>query len=263
MNIALIIGCARSGTSILGELIGSHPDVKYIFEAHSVWERAGYGENESHRLTDAHATPRVVSAIREWFSGQRDLRAVLVEKNPRNTLRIPFIRRIFPEAKIIHIIRDGRDVACSLVPGIGGTEWMHLKPQTWKTLFHEEPIIRCALTWREVVRTALNDLIQVPHLMVKYEDLVTAPERVTADILNYLELSASLRVQEFCQLIKNPTQDSYHASHSKRWYRDDHVVRVGRWKENMDLKDQGRVKQLLENMLRELGYIDESIKISP
>ena len=38
-----IIGCARSATSILGELIQSHPDVKYIFEASSIWETAGAG----------------------------------------------------------------------------------------------------------------------------------------------------------------------------------------------------------------------------
>lgn len=47
-------------------------------------------------------------------------RRVLVEKNPRHTLRIPFLKAIFPDAKIIHIVRDGRDVTCSLVPGCGG-----------------------------------------------------------------------------------------------------------------------------------------------
>ncbi len=59
MNIALIVGCARSGTSILGELIASHPEVKYIFEAHHIWEIAGLGENESHCLLKEHATPDV------------------------------------------------------------------------------------------------------------------------------------------------------------------------------------------------------------
>ena len=36
MNLAFVVGCARSGTSILGELIASHPEVNYVFEAHSV-----------------------------------------------------------------------------------------------------------------------------------------------------------------------------------------------------------------------------------
>jgi adenosyl cobinamide kinase/adenosyl cobinamide phosphate guanylyltransferase len=72
VNCTFIIGCARSGTSILGELIASHPQVKYIFEASHVWEWGGMGVNESHRLTAQHATTSVKKQIREWFESQAD-----------------------------------------------------------------------------------------------------------------------------------------------------------------------------------------------
>ncbi len=62
--------CSRSGTSILGELIASHPDVKYLFEIHQIGEITGLGENESHRLTEEHATPDVMKSVREWFGTQ-------------------------------------------------------------------------------------------------------------------------------------------------------------------------------------------------
>src|SRR5437899_898479 len=104
MNIALIIGCARSGTSILGELISSHPDVKYIFEPHDIWEFAGCGLDGCHRLTAEHATPEVIDRIRDWFRQQQADAPLIVDKTPRNTLRVPFVRAVFPEAKIIHII---------------------------------------------------------------------------------------------------------------------------------------------------------------
>ena len=57
MNIAFIVGAARSGTSILGELVAAHPDVNYIFEVHSIWELAGEGIDNSHRLNETHSTP--------------------------------------------------------------------------------------------------------------------------------------------------------------------------------------------------------------
>ncbi len=45
MNVqyAFIIGVARSGASILGELLASHPQVSYVFEAHRIWELGGMG----------------------------------------------------------------------------------------------------------------------------------------------------------------------------------------------------------------------------
>jgi hypothetical protein len=212
MNIAFIIGCARSGTSILGELIADHGEVKYIFEANHMWELDGLGVNESHRLTAEDASVTVTKRIRQWFEEQKGLACLLVEKNPRNTLRIPFILKIFPEATIIHIIRDGRDVACSMVPGCGGTEWRHLKPPSWNELLSSHKgVVRCALTWREVVTLALRDLKHVPHLQVKYEEMVKHPCDVARKILNYLKLRQDTAVMEFCDNIQDRTAGSYHA----------------------------------------------------
>jgi len=257
LSLALILGCARSGTSILGELIASHPQVTYLFEAHATWELAGLGENESHRLTETHAVPAAVSRIRDWFKAQRGSRPWLVEKNPRNTLRIPFLRAVFPEAKIVHIVRDGRDVACSLVPGIGGDHWSHLKPPSWRELSTEYTgVVRCALAWKEIVEIALADLACAPHHTVRYEDLVTQPESVARQLLRYLGIHEDPAVFEFCRRISNFPESSYHAQHQVRWSRDDHHARIGRWREwtgepseNMD-----RVQELLHGTLTRLGY---------
>ena len=173
MNIALVLGCARSGTSILGELIGSHPDVRYKHEAHSIWNKAGLGENESHRLTAEHATDKIKRKIRRRFEFEKGQANLFVEKCPRSVLRSPFIREIFPEAKLVHIFRDGRDVACSLLPGIGADEWKHLKPPNWQQLFEQEKgIIRCAKAWNTIIDIALADLADVPHLAIQYEKFV-------------------------------------------------------------------------------------------
>lgn len=109
-----IIGAARSGTSMLGEIISHHPALAYWLEPKYIWR---YGNPRS--PTDAReadeATPRVAAYIQRRLvsytrrhGGQRCL-----EKTPSNTLRVTFMNRIFPQALFLHIVRDGRDVAFS------------------------------------------------------------------------------------------------------------------------------------------------------
>jgi hypothetical protein len=71
-------------------------------------------------LTAADATPKVKSYIRRRFAEyveEKGANRILV-KSPADTLRVPFIREVFPECQIVHLLRDGRDVALS-----AQTEW--------------------------------------------------------------------------------------------------------------------------------------------
>ena len=255
LRIGLIIGCARSGTSILGEAVAAHPDVNYIFEAHEVWEKGGEGPNRSHRLTSAAATPAVTADIRGWFDRQAEPGQVLVEKCPRNILRLPYIFQVFPEARIVHVVRDGRDVACSMVPACGGQEWAHLKPPSWQRLMTEyEGPVRCARAWKEIMEIAFTDLERVPHLGIRYEDLVRDPVETVRLVLDHLGLDLHPAVVAFCTKIQNDTPGSYHAQTQINWYRDDHRIRVGRWRENLSPVQQSEIHDVLEPILRTLGY---------
>ncbi len=257
MNIALIMGCARSGTSILGELLASHPEVKYKHEAHAVWDKAGLGENESHRLTQQHATPQVKRGIRKKFAEEQGAATLFVEKCPRSVLRVPFIRAVFPEARLIHIVRDGRDVACSLLPGIGNSEWRHLKPPSWQELMlAERGIMRCAHAWKAIMEIALHDLAHIPHFALRYEDLVQNPERKARELFEFLELPFTAEVAAFCTNIQNETANSYHAHKQVKWFREDHEVRIGRWRENMSPEEANRVEELLRPLLMQFEYLD-------
>lgn len=255
LNLALIMGCARSGTSILGELIASHPAVKYKHEAHAIWDRAGLGENASHRLTQTHATPEVQRIIRKKFTEAQGEAAFFVEKCPRSVLRVPFIRAVFPEARLIHLVRDGRDVACSMLPGIGGAEWRHLKPPAWQELMRvESGIMRCAHAWRAIMEIAQQDLAQTPHFMLRYEDLVRDSERQARALFEFLELPFAPEVAAFCMNIQNEVASSYHAQKQVKWFREDHAVRIGRWRENMSPHEATRVETLLRPLLLQFGY---------
>jgi len=109
-----IIGAARSGTTVLGQLLSRHPAVAYWEEPKYVWRyRKPTAPNDVRRVDDA--TPSVRRYIRSRFAhyvnGHDATR--LVEKTPSNCFRIPFVYAIFPNVRIVHLVRDGRDVAFS------------------------------------------------------------------------------------------------------------------------------------------------------
>ena len=249
MTIAFITGCPRSGTSILGQVIGAHPDVEYLYETLR-WKAWPPGD---HRLTAEQAMSISAMSLRHELEQERRGKQVIVEKNPRHIVQIPFVRAIWPDCKIIHIIRDGRDVACSLMPGIGGDDWNHLKPQNWRELRATyQGLERCAHYWHDVMTIALADLRHKPHFQVRYEDLLYEPKALIGDILQYLALDWVGEIDSACEQIAD--RIDVDAPRLTQWCRNDHRTHMGRWRENMTEADQERVMPILAPMLERFGY---------
>lgn len=111
----ILIGTHRSGTSwLFNEVFSQHPDLACWKEPRYVWE---WGNNykPDDILTPKDATEKIVKHIRSRFTQfvESQGKKRLFEKTPNNCLRLPFIHYIYPQAKIIHIIRDGRAVFAS------------------------------------------------------------------------------------------------------------------------------------------------------
>lgn len=110
----VLIGAARSGTTLLGDLVARHPEVAYWLEPKYVWRyRAAFRSSDVRGAGDA--TPGVVRYIRGRFSDfvRERGKSRFAEKTPSNCFRIPFIDEVLPDALYVHVIRDGRDVALS------------------------------------------------------------------------------------------------------------------------------------------------------
>lgn len=107
----IFIGTQRSGTTWMGGVFARHPRLAYWEEPRHVWSW-GHGYRPDDELGAEDATPRIARHIRATF--ERFVREHgkdrLVEKTPSNCLRLPFVRAVYPEAKIIVVIRDGRSV---------------------------------------------------------------------------------------------------------------------------------------------------------
>ena len=108
------VGAARSGTNFLGELLSQHPELAYWRRPKYVW-RHGNAWKRDDCLSADDATPRVKKYIRRRFTEQAEAagKQHLLVCTQANSLALGFVDAVFPDGKIIHIIRDGREVAAS------------------------------------------------------------------------------------------------------------------------------------------------------
>lgn len=113
-RICVEVGAARSATKFLGRLLSQHPDLAYWRRPKYIW-RHGNAWKPDDCLTARDATPRIQRFIRRRFTeymNQHGKQRLLVTAQS-NVLALDFVNEVFPHGRVIHIIRDGREVAGS------------------------------------------------------------------------------------------------------------------------------------------------------
>ena len=108
----LLIGNVRSGTSMMARLFDAHPEVTGWPEPRTVWTYADPARPHD-RFDADDATPRVRRWIRRRFLAYQRRHGGLrvMEKTPSNVLRIPYVHAIFPESKLLYLIREHEKIA--------------------------------------------------------------------------------------------------------------------------------------------------------
>lgn len=108
LPILIILGVGRSGTNLLADIVDAEPRYHNTVENRYIWN---YRQKDlSCDFRDASdATAPVSEFICSQFDRQaRHHGAIPVDKSPSNVFRVPFINAVFPNARFLHIIRDGR-----------------------------------------------------------------------------------------------------------------------------------------------------------
>ena len=199
-----IIAAPRSGSTLLFETLARS---QHLFtlggEAHELIEgmpelQPGAPNVESNRLEAEHASEPVAARIRaaildkarnaagEPIPATGEVR--FLEKTPKNALRIPFIDRIFPDARYIVLWRDPRENLSSIIeawrsgywktynglPGFEGP-WSLLLPPGWREMAGRPLETIAAFQWETTYRIVLDDLAHIENdrwTTVSYAQLV-------------------------------------------------------------------------------------------
>jgi hypothetical protein len=207
-----VVGCPRSGTTLLQRMLDANPFLAVSNDPHFIPFAPGVGDGLDPPVTpelvdwllsyrtfarlgldeptvraaaaSARTYRQFVSALYDAFAHERGKR-LAGEKTPRYVRYLPLLHALFPGARVVHIVRDGRDVALSTL------DWARPDrgPGRFR-LWQEHPLAVCALSWRWHVTTGMRDGATLGGLYseVRYEDLVSKPERTLRRLTARLRL---------------------------------------------------------------------------
>ena len=283
--VPFIVGVGRSGTTMLRLMLDAHPELTIPPETHFVpdlieaidggatAERAVEVMTSVRQWGDLHTEPGEVlarwrelerfeagPALRSFYSifSERQRKPRYGEKTPAYVKNMAEIEGALPEARFIHVIRDGRDVALS----------------RWKRTLGDKdpaPASRVADTWQRRIRRAQRHGRKVGHyLELRYEDLVTDTEPNLRRICEYLELEwnpvvlryyehAAERMAEMARDLPaadgKPTRpgEERMQAHAMTQKPPDPSA-MYRWKERMSPADVAAFDEAAGELLAELGY---------
>jgi hypothetical protein len=233
-----IVAAPRSGSTLLFDLLCQAPELWSIgAEAHHILdpllEQAFTTPGaSSNRATQADASPRRATILKRRLTLElrdRDNRAYLelpgaarpdpvrvLEKTPKNALRIPFLRACFPDARFVFLHRDPRENLASIMegwesgrfvshrnlPDSGIRSWSFLLPPGWRALEGKSLAEIAAFQWRASNETVLDDLAEVPRkdwLAVSYAELLAQPRDTLERICRFAGVTADDRLRKAAQ----------------------------------------------------------------
>ncbi|OOG49431.1 hypothetical protein B0E50_04720 [Rhodanobacter sp. C01] len=215
-----IVSSPRSGSTLLFETLAQAPGLFTTgMESHALIEgipalHPAHREFASNRLDAAAATPGLPEELRQRFLAElhdRDghhpaawpLR--MLEKTPKNALRVPLLAKIFPEAQFVYLYRDPRQTLSSMIeawqsgrfrtyselPGWTGLPWSLLLVPGWRELKGRPVQEIVAAQWDITMRTLLDDLGALPagccHV-VRYDSFLANPAGETNRLCTALGL---------------------------------------------------------------------------
>jgi Sulfotransferase family len=288
-----MIGCQRSGTTLLQHMVNSHPQIAVMPEGgwFGTWYEQGTGLTSrgfatrelvplvlrTHENVDLGATPEQLYAMVEpegavpyadfvafLFNrcGKSRGKALVGSKNPDYLRHLPTLHRLWPRAKFVHIVRDGRDVCLSASarwegkPDFRGFPFLlDEKPDRIFDRWTGDPVTTTALWWEWTVRLGRDfGAMQPPHLYyeMRYEGLVTDPETECRQLCNFLGIpfdEAMLRHHETFTPRRGGDGAILHASVGL-------PVTAGLrdWRRQMDPAELERFEAAAGSLLDELEY---------
>ncbi|MEQ1501518.1 MAG: sulfotransferase [Myxococcota bacterium] len=266
MSPVFVVGCHRSGTTVMRRVLNTHPELwlaketQYLaflelrdgdwtrprppaeLERHLAWLRPFLtGTGWSTVPGDLPwSEPPTWAGVYRWVCRwecppDRALR-YWGDNTPRYVSMIPELDRAFPDARYIHVVRDPRDVVQSAL-------------DVW---FGGNTALTAAEEWIERVGAGLaaQHLVGDRLLLVRFEDLLRDPAATTARIARFLDVEDRFRPND----TSGDAAEVAGQAHLARVGRPLDPSVIGKWRTALDRDQIADVEQLCQPFLRALGY---------
>ncbi len=273
-----IVGTPRSGTTLLKRLVDAHPSIAITRETHWIpryyrrriavtdtgMVKPGIIEELFAEKRFAHLRMRrekieallsdgremsyadFVSRIFDLYA-QREQKTFVGDKTPPYVRHISLLHELWPSARFVHLIRDGRDVCLSML-----TWRMADRAAGRRAGWQEDPVTTTALWWEWLVRLgreAGRKLGAELYREVSYEKLVADPGGQCEELCDFLDLpfdSSMLRFHE------GRSQAEPGLSANRAWLPPTQGLR--NWRTQMPVEDIERFEAAAGDLLDELAY---------
>jgi len=272
-----LVGSARSGTTLLRRIVDAHPSIAITPETHWVprfyeqrrgltddgvvtpelvarlaaygrFARFGVAEEDLARLVDRTGPLSYADFVSGFYDliGRARGKRLVGDKTGEYARALPTLHAPWPAARFVHLIRDGRDVALSVL------DWKEHPGASRFSTWHEDPVMTTALWWSRNVRLGREGGAALPgrlYYELRYEALVTRPEAECAALCAFLDLPYDEAMVRFHE---GRTRHEPGLTPKQAWLPITPNLR--NWREQMPVADAERFEAAAGDLLDELGY---------
>ena len=250
-RLVFVVGCPRSGTTFVGKSVGAQPGFVDLGEVHplkkAIPDLVRLSEEET-----AEKLRQILERVRR-LGLVRHLRGV--EQTPETSFVLAAALRAYPRACALHVIRDGRDVVCSLLErgwlsaartgadDVGRPFGPHarfwVEPERVADFDRVSDAARAAYAWRRYVEAVR--VVRERTLELRYETLGADPVTTARSVAAQLQVDPE------------PLQTAFAHAHQKS---------VARWRRDLTEEQLRDVEAEAGELLEELGYVQSSSRPS-
>jgi hypothetical protein len=233
----MILGCGRSGTSIFGELFDGLADYAYISEP---------------PFADVIAT----DFSRSWaFKVPHESAPFPAE--PGLSFPLDRMLAVAPAMRFFWIVRHPLDAISSLRIGIAQNWGHHPRPPDWRDWLDRPLVERCAHHWTFLNSAGFGQVEMLAEL-VHFEAMIADPLGFARSVCARIGVDAEQcgdSLRRWSARVQDSNNAAFVEARTSRGYsRDDHKVRVGRWRENLSGEDVARIWPIVAAPAKRFGY---------
>lgn len=233
-------GAGRSGTTLLRVILNAHPNIicgpelkilPLILDTYRASKYAGDFNEEYNKF--------IMNILKKYYGQTINKR--YAEKTPHNILYFKEFHKLFPKSPLIHVIRDGRDVVCSLLK----QKWYGLNKIRIKFT-----VADASKYWADIISHSFKYENIKTFYNIKYEDIVIKPEETLKKLFKFIGEEWNPMILKYYKVKQNLGVESSTEQVAKPLY----TKAIGRWKKEFSDEDIKIFEHIAGEQLRLLNY---------